>query len=355
MRQSNNIILNSLSDACREVDTISSLPAGSIAVNLSTKGKVGAPETIHVRNFKVSEIFSLSLSDGRELPIRLSTILNDMIYEDVDVREWHEREVEELMIYIFMTYYRGVLKDVPFTVTEDDVKYIMSQPNGTEQLEALRDGKWVPKTDINIAGGVSTYDLDDSFNPRITITNKKTGFHVTFDYIKYGDQIKIRNWVDSYFKGDEERFSVLRKQLEYNQGITNQLLDNPEKIDKLISIDPQEEEEYREYLSRRAQAITDISHIVSIVDFDGVDTSSMSLTEKYEMLSRDARIDYNLITKLSQRQLKNKFGLKPDVAMRNPITGEVVKRPVSFRIPAILQALQLSETDDYDDGYDDEA
>ena len=38
--------------------------------------------------------------------------------------------------------------------------------------------------------------------------------------------------------------------------------------------------------------------------------------------------------------------------MNDPITGEVVKRPFSFRIPLIIQALQLSGDDDNDDCYD---
>ena len=42
------------------------------------------------------------------------------------------------------------------------------------------------------------------------------------------------------------------------------------------------------------------------------------------------------------------------VKMRNPITKEVVERPLSFRIPSIIQAMQVCGSDEYDDGYDDE-
>ena len=57
---------------------------------------------------------------------------------------------------------------------------------------------------------------------------------------------------------------------------------------------------------------------------------------------------------MSARQRKMQFGIKPEVSMKNPITGEVVKRPLSFRIPSIIQAMQVCGSDEYDDGYDDE-
>ena len=354
MNKNGNLILTSLMESEREVKEVSSTPDGYIEVKLSTKGKVGAPSVVHVRNFKVSEIISLSLSSNADLPIRLIDILNDMILEDTDVFTWHEKEIEELMVYIFLSFYKPVLTDIPFPFTEEDFKNMESEPNGKEKVKDIKEGRWVPKTTIDIAYGVDTFDLSENFSPRITITNKKTGFYVVFDYIKYGDQLIIKRWMDSYFAEDEKRFERIKKQIEINRGINNQLIDNPDKIENLIPIDKDEEEQFRDYLVKRAQVITDVSNIVSIVDFNGQDLSNMSIGDKYELLKDDARLDYNLISKMSARQRKMQFGIKPEVSMKNPITEEVVKRPLSFRIPFIIQAMQVCGSDEYDDGYDDE-
>ena len=353
MNKNGNLILTSLMESEREVKEVSSTPDGYIEVKLSTKGKVGAPSVVHVRNFKVSEIISLSLSSNADLPIRLIDILNDMILEDTDVFNWHEKEIEELMVYIFLSFYKPVLTDIPFPFTEEDFKAMESEPNGKEKVKDIKEGRWVPKTTIDIAYGVDTFDLSENFSPRITITNKKTGFYVVFDYIKYGDQLIIKRWMDSYFAEDEKRFERIKKQIEINRGISNQLIDNPDKIENLIPIDKDEEEQFRDYLVKRAQVITDVSNIVSIVDFNGQDLSNMSIGDKYELLKDDARLDYNLISKMSARQRKMQFGIKPEVSMKNPITEEVVKRPLSFRIPSILQTMQVCGSDEYDDGYDD--
>lgn len=348
------VILSSIGEAEKEVKTAMAVPAGYVEVRLSTKGRVGAPAVVHVRNFKISDIIALSMSDRLNTPVRLINILNEAILEDTDVAHWHEKEIEELMVYIFLNFYSGTLKDVQFPVNDEDREFISKQPDGKKRLEDLDKGLWVPRTDINIARDVDTYDIPDDYTPRISITNKRTGLKVVFDYIKYGDQIVIKNWLDSHFAQDEARFSKIRKQIEINNNLSSQFLNDPSNVDKYIEIDKDEENAYMDYLVRRTQAITDVAHIVSIVEIDGEDVSGLSVGEKYEKLCNDARIDYNLIAHLSKRQAKVPIGIKPEVTMLNPITNEVVKRPFSFRIPVILQAMQLFGADDNDDCFDDE-
>lgn len=354
MNKVNNIVLSSLNNSRNFVETTSVLPPGYIEVRLSTKGKLGAPEVFHVRNFKVNEIIALSMSSEVEIPIRLISILNDAIFEDVNVATWHEKEVEELMVYIFISFYKKTLDDIPFPLNEDDLEIIRQRENGEETLQAIKDGKYVPRVNINIANDVDTYDLSDDFSPNVTITNKKTGFFVTFGFIKYGDQLIIKNWLDTYFSNEEKQFSLLKKKIEFNQGIANQIKDNPEVIEKLYDIDPEEERAYKDFLMRRMEALSEMVHIISIVNYNGQDVSDLTADEKYNLMSQDARIDYNLLSKLTKRLDKVHYGIKPDVSMRNPITNEVVKRPLSFRIPTLIQAMQLSGSDDYDDGFDDE-
>lgn len=320
-----------------EQDIKSEVPAGYVEMRLSTKGRVGAPEVFHVRNFKVGELLNLSISTDAELPKRLISTLNDMIYEDIDVAQFHEKEVEELMVYIFTNFYQNKLEDVIFPLEDADYEYVKNTK--PDMLEDLKSGKWTPRTTIDIVNDADVYDVSDSFNPNITITNKKTGFHVTFGFIKYGDRLVVKDFLDEFYKDEETKFAGIRNQISRNNN---------------ASLDPVDEREYMEYINKRFETLTNISRLVSVVDYNGMDVSNMGISEKFEVLSNDARIDFGMIAKLTQRQNKEPFGIKPDVRMRNPLTGEMVTRRFSFRIPIILQAIQIFGSDQYDDGSDSE-
>ena len=179
------------------------IPPGYTEIKLSTKGLVGAPEIVHVRNFKVKEIIALSLTNEIDLPVRLIEILNEMILEDVDVGTWHQNEIEELMVYIFYTFYKGTLDDVVFPIDDSDINYLRTQEDGETTIQEINSKKWIPRTSISISNDVSTYDLLDNFTTKIKITNKKKDFYVIFDYIKYRDQITIRRWIENFFREDD--------------------------------------------------------------------------------------------------------------------------------------------------------
>lgn len=347
----NNLIMSSLHDF--EEQNTQTIPPGYIEISLSTKGKLGAPKKFHVRNFKMKDIMALSLTEQNDLPERVIQVLNDMILEDVDVSNWHEKEVEETLVNIFMTFFDPIIKNVPFTFTDEDKKYLLEN-NQLDILSDLESGKWKPTTDINIIRDVDTYDISDDFNSKITITNKKTKFFVTFDYVKYGDQITIKKWINSFFKEKESQFDKYKKTVEYNSSLLSKINIDPTIVDKVITINQEDQDKYNDFISEKLQVLTDVVKIISIVNYNGQDVSNMSLSEKYELMSNDARIDIGMINKLTARQSKYKFGIKPEVRMYNPITKGVSSRPFTFRLPVIISAIQVSGDSEYDDGYDDE-
>lgn len=353
-RNDGNIIFSSLEKAEEEIKQ--PLPEGYAEIRLSTKGKLGAPEVFHIRNFKVQDIVALSLTKEQLLPAKLINILQDMIFEETDVSQWHEKEVEELMVILYMTFFSNDL-EIIYPLEDSDIEKMKETEIGKAILEDMQKGikEATPRATIHLSEAVDTYDLPNDFNPRIKITNKKTGFYVVFDYVHYGDQLVIKKWIDNYFKDEEAKFASVAAKIERNNSLLFQLKENPEKIHDIVKIDPEEQEAYDEFLNKKIQLLSEVIRIASILNFNGEDVSSLSLSEKYEKFSSDARLDYGMISKLSQKQNNFTIGIKPEVTMINPITKEVVKRPFSFRIPLILQAIQLSGADEYDDSYDDEA
>ena len=348
------IIFKSLKETEQAQGVLQQIPAGYVEMQLSTQGKVGAPAVFHIRNFKMGELASLSLTNDDQLPSRVIKVLNDMIFEPVDVGFWHEKEVEELLVRLFMSFFRTKLTDIPFPLLPEDLAKIKEMPNGKEMLEAIKSRKYIPRTDIDLETGVELYDLDENFTSQVKITNKSTGFYVIFDFIHYHDQIIIKNWLDNYYKDQERAFAKVKAIRDHNMDLNNQLAEHPEKAEELIPLDPAAEEAYTEFLNQKLQTLAEMIRVISIVNVNGEDVSKLSASEKYERFINDPRIDFGMLAKLSKRQEKMKFGIRPEVTMVNPITQEVVKRPFSFQLFVILQAIQLSGPDNYDDGYDDE-
>ena len=337
MRLDNSLIKKSL----ESFENKPEVPVGYIEIELSTKGKFGAPPIFHIRNFKVGELLSLSLSDETELPRRLVNILNEMILEDVDVSNFHEKEIEETMVYLYRTFYNNNLEDIIFPIEKEDVEYL--ENNNAQLLQDIKDKKWTPRTSINISTDVDLYDIPDNYKSDITITNKETGFFLTFGYIKYGDRLVVKEFLDNLYREEESKFAQIKKQISLNNSnITN------------VPLDPIMEKEYLDYVTERFETLTNISRLVSVKNYNGLDVSELPISEKFDIMSKDARIDFGMISALSKKQNKYPIGIKPFVRMMNPFTHQQCERRFSFRIPLILQAIQISGSNKYDDGSDDE-
>ena len=138
---------------------------------------------------------------------------------------------------------------------------------------------------------------------------------------------------------EEKKFAKIKNQISQNNNSPNP-----------IPLNPDEEREYMEYVNERFETLANISRLVSVVDYNGMDVSQMDIALKFETLSNDARIDFGMISALTKHQEGAPFGIKPYVRMKDPITGKSVERRFSFRIPLILQAIQISGSSQYDDG-----
>ena len=339
-------MLSTLKQEVQRAKNLASVPPGYIEVALSTKGRVGAPAIVHVRNFTVGELLELSLTTDTDLPRRLIAALNKAIYEDTDVANWHESEIEELLIYIYAEFYKSTLDSVEFPLLEEDYEFVKNGPDGEQRCKDLREHKWVPRTSITLLRDIDPYEVSDDYSPEITIKNKKTGFYVTFSYIKYGDRLLVKDWLDKVYRDEEKQFDALVETLKHNSSVADPA--------KRLPVDPAEKEAYSDFVAKKLGTLTEVSRLISVVNYNGQDVSKMNVDEKYKLLSQDARIDYGMIAKLAARQDKQPFGLKPFIHMINPLTNEPCVRRFSFRILSILQAMQLSGSDEYDDGFDDE-
>ena len=90
-----------LDEQATEIAEQPKVPVGYMTMELSTKGKFGAPKVFHIRNFKTEDLVGLAIEDEDKMQEAAADMLQDLIFEkDVDVKKFHqkkdERELREL-------------------------------------------------------------------------------------------------------------------------------------------------------------------------------------------------------------------------------------------------------------------
>ena len=133
------------------------IPAGYMEIRLSTKGKLGAPEVFHVRNFTTEDLMDLSATEQSEIPIQVINCLQGIIWEpDCDVKKFHENEVVETLFRIYKEYFNTVLVDMPWKMTDEDKEFLKKQFGGAQspdylnRIAAYETEEWVPRWDIDL-------------------------------------------------------------------------------------------------------------------------------------------------------------------------------------------------------------
>jgi hypothetical protein len=344
--------LAALNEVQHEVKTMSEVPLGYVAIELSTKGKVGAPKIFHIRNFRTTDLVSISLTSQDDLPETMCNLLDDMIFEkNVSVRNWHEKEVTELIVRLYMIYFSPILENIDFEPLEEDWEFLKNEV-GEERYLTMRDdfmrGNWVPKTTINLTT-IETHDLDDRFNSILKLSSKKTGLSATFTYPKYGDVIFLRKFLKVYFEKDTKKFATIRRSLEIKNELERRAYSG-EEIDlaNVPYVSEMDLKEYSLFESNRSVVAVDVVRCLNFLEFDGKDLSELPFEEKLNV-SKDPRVDYTLSKKVEDYYAGLKFGINSEeIKMYNPITRMTVTRGYSFRLVDILQAIGSFESDEYD-------
>jgi hypothetical protein len=348
------IIQDDLVDALKAAEgaVTSTIPAGYIPIELSTAGALGAPAKFHIRNFDTSDILNLAISDESEIPEKVSKILDDLIYEDISVLDFHEKEVVELLVRIYQAFFSQILKDVDFPYTEEDLKALKTKFGPAEydvKITELKNRKYVPKTDIFLSE-VSTLDVneDNPVHREIYISHKNTGFKAGFGFPKFGDVLVLRKFIKDYFRQKDKQFAHIRETLEFRNNAKERILQGEEiNLRSLPSIPTSEIEAFKEYEEEKTYYGVLALKALHLIHLDGVDLSNTPLSEKL-LLAKDPRLDFNMSKKVTDYFGNLKIGIEEKIEMRNPFTAQNEVRRYSFRLLHLLQSLKLHDSDEYD-------
>lgn len=333
------------------------IPSGFIEVRLSTCGKIGAPPRFYIRNFSTEDVVNLNITDPEERPLKLISILQGLIYEkDVDIKQFHQKEVIELLLLMYEVFYTEVFANQTWIPTEEDLEFLKEECGGEDtdayrnRIRALNNGQWKPVFDINISKDIKFHEIKDDFKCNAKISRKYGNdlFTATFTLPKFGDIVTLRSFVDTIFKERDRQFARITEIVKFRKDAEDRIRKGENvNLSQIPSIPKAEEDKLREYETEKSLFIFTATIAMYLIEFNGEDVSKVPLEKKLQ-LAQDPRLDFSTFQTVQEHFNKLEFGMKEEITVFDPILQKVVTRSYPFRLDTLLAAFgntRPSETD----------
>jgi len=344
--------LDKIQKARQDFDAKLTMPAGYVEVVLSTRGLVGAPARFYIRNFSPEDLMKLGLSDKEDVPLELIKVLDSLIYNPdnnpmLSVKNFHEKEVIELLLFLYETFYTTIFPNQEWILTDEDWEFLKQQHGGEDsdefraQERAIKNKTWKPVFDIDISA-LDYYEIPDDIKLKARIDRKYSNqnFSATFTLPKFGDFITLKYFIDSIYKEEDKKFARIGETYKFRKEAEEKLM-NGEKINlaSIPNVPKADLDKFKEYEVNKSLFAITASKALYLDEFDGENVSQWPLEKKLE-LAKDARLDYSTFKMVQDHFNELKFGLKEDITVRDPILGEVVTRKYTFQLIDLLTAIR---------------
>lgn len=347
----------SFDEQAAEIANQPKVPMGYMTMELSTKGKLGAPKVFHIRNFKTEDLVGLAIEDESKIQMEVATILQSLIFEpkeQVDVMKFHEKEVVETLLRLYKNYYQSTLKGLQWELTEEDKEVIAMEEGGKDtdkysrRIAAINRGEEKQFFDINLKQ-VGYYELPEKVSDTVRVTKKdpETGETciIEYTYPRYGDVMMLNNFIKNVpeIKEKERRFASITENVKFRNKM-EQAWKNGENvpIDRMPRFSEQDMEKYNEFQKEKAKFATRCVKALHLKTIDGVDISNMPLDKKLAYAD-DPRLDHKTFEQVNKMYEDLKIGPIEDISVLDPYTKKVTKVHYTFRLFTLLQALRDNE------------
>jgi hypothetical protein len=345
-----------LEEARQQLDAVTTMPDGYIECKLSTRGKIGAPESFRIRNFSPEDLMNLGLADQEDLPIRLIKVLDDLIYNPdpnnkISVKSFHEKEVIELLLLLYETFYTTVFPNQQWVLTDEDKEYLKKECGGETdeyflKLRAIENKSWKPTFDIDISKDISFWEIDPDIKTKAQVSRKygEKAFTSTFSLPKFGDFMTLKFFIDQVYKEQDRRFASISDTYKFRKSMEEKL-QNGENVDirRIPQVPKEELDKFKQYETEKSLFAITASKALYLCEFDGHDVSNMPLEKKLE-LAKDPRLDYSTFKMVQDHFEKLQFGLKEEITVTDPITHQVVTQKYTFQLTDLLEAIRDTGT-----------
>ena len=342
-----------LQKAREEITTQETIPDGYIEVKLSTRGQIGAPELFYIRNFSPEDIMNLGQTSQENIPIKMVKVLDSLIWNphndaSLQIKNFHEKEVIELLLLLYETFYTTIFPNQKWVLTEEDWDFIAEQKGGRDTPEfqayerAVKTEAYKPVFDIDISQldyhEIPEEGLKKQAKIERVIQGKK--FTAAFSLPRFGDHLTLKYFIDKIFKEEDNKFSRLGDTIKHKRDLEAAIARGENVARNNIPIIPKKEwDEYVDYETRKSIFAITASKALYLTEFMGENVTSWPLEQKLDM-ARDPRLDYTVFKMIEEHFRTLQFGLKEEITVHDPIINKVVTRKYTFQFVDLLFAIR---------------
>lgn len=293
-------------ELAKKVEQEKTVPSGYIEVKLSSLGKLGLPPVVHVRDYTYEEALQMVEMQEEKITEGMIGILNNVVFEDIDMGKAHIEDATEILLSIYGTWYAPTLEVFKYYVNED---------LEGEEKEA--------KENISVAtipiNNIKTIPLDKKISTPITL--KKEGFEVQLIPPRIeNDMIAWRFAVQKYL------------------GRENEIADIIKKVKKEIA-SSEELEIYEEFTHARGKDFMRALQSLLIYSFNGRVLEGFA--EKLEVLQEIPLSVWKTYNKIMKEHFN--FGVQKEVSFCCSVTQKEITRSFRFRPHHFLPVLDQED------------
>lgn len=356
MSESAKKALEGIQEAETNKKSEENIPAGYVAIELSTLGRFAAPAKFHMRNFDVTESLKLGGIDKKDIPVKVPKMINDLILEEgVDINQFLDVEATETMARFYAAFYQTKLKDQEYKISSEDKAWVLENVyKGKVEDENYQ--KWLSDVNAGIAKAYFDIDLtqldfyDLPENCKGVVSYKKGDFSFKFRLPRFGDSTTVQEALNTEFGARDKKFGQSYANFQRKQ----ELDARREKGEQIAAtaypyIPDSELKEMKEYEIEKTEYALNLLKGLYLTELNGVDVSDKSITERVRMALQEPRLDYCAYQTVADYFNNIKLGIKPEVKVAaHPITGKpgVIEYP--FRALEILTFIRNYRSDGCD-------
>lgn len=302
----------------------STAPANYKEKMLSTKGKLSVPAKIHVRDYMGIDAMELSMSNGEDFLEQLLRIVKKMVWEDIDPYMLHQKELEEIMVFVYGTNWDTALQGYEYIPTDEEWEGM------TDDLKKrYTDGETDFTCNIDIAK-IQSIPIPNDFEEPMEY--EKDGIVYQFRLPRIGDSILAKKYTDEKFKNDREDLMPIILADKRGEDLEEYVKDkNGNSIPKFPT---KELSRYTEFVDKYLDTIKKATQGQFIVSVDGKSPEGIENQIAFiDEIPAKVWIEYTKdLTELN-------FGMDPEVEVMSPVSRKPVARRFRFQFMDFLPSV----------------